>query len=209
MKKPAPTYKLGDEQLFQLFDTGEMEHVCDLVRESYDPAPEGHRSGLAQSLTRLLLRPVESFIYRLHDTGRGASASEFDAADELRACVENVAKLLTMSDDGTEFASCTKDEAGELADDLGSAWTRFIAYAGAYRMYADLPRELEANERKTKAMRDTRDAIAYAARVDHSLVIARYAELAAAKVRGIRKTVAGEFGLSESMVSKIWNNRDK
>lgn len=209
MKKAVATYKLGDDQLFQLFDIGEMEHVCDLVRESYDPAPKGHRNGLAQSLTRLLLRPVESFIYRLHETGRGASASEFDAADELRTCVENVAKLLAMSDDGTGFASCTKDEAGELAGDLGSAWTKFIAYAGAHRMYADLPREMETNHRKTERMRDGRDARAYAAQVDHRLIIARYAELLAAKARSKRKTVAEEFGLSESMVSKIWNNRDK
>lgn len=207
MKKAVATYKLGDDQLFQLFDIGEMEHVCDLVRESYDPAPKGHRNGLAQSLTKHLLAPVENMIHRLHETGRGTSASEFDAADELRSCTENVAKLLAMSDDGTEPAEFSKGEAKELADDLCKAWTKFIAYGSAFRMYHDMPREMDTNKRKTAAMRDKRDALAYAARVDHELVIARYAELVAAKVRGKREIVAAEFGMSESAVSSIWNKR--
>lgn len=205
MKKAVATYKLGDDQLFQLFDIGEMEHVCDLVRKSYDPAPKGHRIGLAQSLTRLLLRPVENMIQRLHETGRGVNASEFDAADELRTCTENVSKLLAMSDGAT----CSKDEARELAGDLCNAWTKFIAYGSAFRMYHDMPREVDTNKRKTAAMRDKRDALAYGARVDHNLVINRYAELVAAKVRGKRKTVAAEFGMSENTVKNIWNSRKK
>ena len=219
MKKSAATYKIGDDELFQLFDIGEMEHVCDLVKDSYDPAPKGHRNGLAQSLTKHLLAPVENMIHRLHETGRGTSASEFDAADDLRSCTENVAKLLAMSDDGT----CSKDEAKELADDLCNAWTKFIAYAGAFRMYHDMPRDLEdtaaraaeairqqeANMLRTAPMRDKRDALAYAAQVDHGLVISRYAELVATKARGKRKTVAAEFGMSENTIKNIWNKRKK
>jgi hypothetical protein len=199
------TYKPGDDHPVQLFDTGEMEHVCDLVRDSYDPAPEGHRSGLAQSLTRLLLRPVESFIDRLHETGRGASAAEFDAADELRTCVENVAKLLTMSDDGTEFASCTKDEAGKLADDLRAAWTRFIAYAGAYRMYSDLPREWE----RTAGMRASRATAADHARGDHERIRADYAELKAAGERNIAKKLATKYNRNDQDIRNIWSKRSK
>lgn len=205
MKKPAPTYKPGDDKLFPLFDTFQMERVCELVEDSYDPAPEGHRGRLSQSLTRLLIQPIESFIERLYETGRGVNASEFEAADELRACAENVAESLATSDDGT----CAKHEAGELADDLHRAWIKFIAYASAHRMYADLPREMETNVRKTKPMREVRDAMAYAAQVDHLRIIERYSELLAAEVRGKRKTLAKEFGLSESMISKIWNERAK
>jgi hypothetical protein len=205
MKKAAPTYKTGDDELFQLFDIGEMEHVCELVKDSYDPAPKGHRNGLAQSLTRLLLQPVENMIQRLHETGRGANASEFNAADELRTCTENVSKLLAMSDGAT----CSKDEASELAGDLCNAWTKFIAYGSAFRMYHDMPREVDTNKRKTAAMREARDALAYGSRVDHHLVIERYAELVAARARGKRKTVAAEFDLSENTVKNIWNSREK
>jgi hypothetical protein len=205
-KKFLPTYKPGDDALlFELFDIGEMEHVSDLVKASHDPAPKGYRNGLAESLRRFLLPPVENMIHRLHETGRGPGASEFEATDDFRACIENVARLLTINGDGPY----SKEEAGQLAGELRSAWTGFIAHAAAYRMYCDLPRELETNKRKTGPMLDKREITVIAAKVRQNQIVERYAELKAAGTRGIRKMLAREFNLSPNTIKNTWGNRDR
>ena len=66
----------------------------------------------------------------------------------------------------------------------------------------------KGNMSRTKKMRDNREARAYAAKTDHGLICARYAELAAAGIKGKRKTVAKEFDLSESRIAAIWAKRD-
>jgi hypothetical protein len=143
-KRHDGMYKDSDEMLFRLFDTGEMEHVCDLVRHLNDPVLNGERTGLSKSLRNNLLAPLNYFIGRLHESGRGINASEYPAADEFRSAVENVAGLLALS----EGRSMDVHGASELADDLESSWTRFIAHAAAFRMYDDLPRDLTKQRRR-------------------------------------------------------------
>src|SRR6185369_17822017 len=63
-------YRDSDETLFRLFDLGEMEHVCRLVRQLGDPAPSGERAGLSESLRRLLLEPLHGVISRLQKQQR-------------------------------------------------------------------------------------------------------------------------------------------
>lgn len=203
MKKVAPTYRLGDNELFQLFDIGEADHVRDLLADLADPASEAQREAMSKTLLDLLGRPIEKLRERIFESGRGANASELDSLDRFALAVRLAALRLS------NCRILDEELAREYADDLHAKWIGFIAYAGAFRMYHDMPREMAANKRRTAAMRDKRDALAYGARVDHSLVISRYAELVAAKARGKRKTVAAEFGMSESAISTIWNNRKK
>lgn len=217
MKKVAPTYRPGDNELFQLFDIGEADHVRDLLADLFDPASEAQREAMSKTLLDLLGRPIEKLRERIFESGRGANASELDSLDRFALAVRLAALRLS------NCRQLDEELAREYADDLHARWIGFIAYAGAFRMYHDMPRDLEdaaaraaaaikqqdANKRRTAPMRDKRDALAYAARVDQSLVISRYAELVAAQARGKRKTVGAEFGLSQSTVKNIWNNRKK
>lgn len=151
MTKSTPkTYRASDGDIFGLFCTGGMEHVCDLIKDSNDPAPKGWRTDLAGSLTTKLLPFVELMIDRLHESGRGYNAAEFDATNAFRICIENVAQSLAMSEGGTNGSNYSNDETKKLADDLCNAWTKFIAYAAAHRMYDDLPRELVKAKNRSK-----------------------------------------------------------
>lgn len=147
-KNTSKTYHADDDEFFTLFYTGERDHICDLIKESFDPVSNGYRASLAESLNRLLLQPVKRLILRLHETGRGTNAVEFEPADKFRESIEYVSQALAMSDDGTNCPPYTKADTEELSDILCDSWTKFIADAGAHRMYHDLPREL-AKEKAT------------------------------------------------------------
>lgn len=139
-------YKSQDGDLFQLFDTGEMEHVYDLVFNCHDPAPKDHRSGLSQSMGKFLLTPVEKFICRLYESGRGSNAVEFDASVRFRDCIENVMKLLALDNEDGQMAP---EIAHEIARDLRMSWLEFIAMSAAHRMYSDLPNQLEEARKRS------------------------------------------------------------
>ena len=203
MKKGAPTYKPGDDDLTLLFDTGDVDHFHYLIVNLADPASEAQRESMSQSLRDLVGKPIEKLRERIFESGRGTSAVELEPLDRFALGVRLAALRLSRC------TALSEELAQEYADDLKRVWINFIAYGAAHRMYWDLPREWQVNKDKTAAMRDQRDALAYGARVDHDLIIKRYAELVAAKKRGIRKTVATEFGLSENTIRNIWNGREK
>jgi hypothetical protein len=139
-------YKDQDNDLFQLFDTGEMDHIYDLVFNCHDPAPKEYRSNLSESLGKFLLAPTEKFISRIYESGRGSNAAEFDASIGFRDCIENVMKLLSLSNEDGEMPAGV---AHELAHDLRLAWLEFIARSAAHRMYSDLPRQLEEAKKRS------------------------------------------------------------
>jgi hypothetical protein len=144
VKVGVSMYKDKDDDLFQLFDTAEMDHVYDMVADCHDPAPKEHRSTLGDSLSKFLLSPLEKFICRLYESGRGSNASEFDACVSFRDCIENVMKILSLSNDE---GGMPPEVSREIAQDLRAAWMEFIARSAAHRMYHDLPNALE-NARK-------------------------------------------------------------
>jgi hypothetical protein len=133
-------YKDSDDDLFLLFDTAELDHVCYLLSNCHDPAPKEYRSNLSQSLGELLLAPVEKFISRLYESGRGSNASEFDATIRFRDCIENVSRRLALRKEDGEMPPAV---AQEIARDLQIAWLEFIARSAAHRMYSDLPEQLK------------------------------------------------------------------
>ena len=147
-------YKNEDEDLFQLFDIGEMNHICDLVFNCHDPAPKEYRATLANSLSEFLLSPVEKYISRLFESGRGTNASEFDASIGFRECIEIVMRRLSLRGDEGEMPSAVSHE---IAGSLRSAWVEFIAISAAHRMCSDMPTELR-NARK-RSMRNRLSAV--------------------------------------------------
>lgn len=149
-KEMPQTYRVGDNELFTLFDDGEMEHICELINNCHDPVSKGlqksYREHLAETLTTSLLPPLEILIQRLHETGRSTSAVEFEPTKKFITCIESVSRILAMRADNP----CSEDETKELADLLRDRWTAFIAHASARRMYHDLPRELDKAKNVSK-----------------------------------------------------------
>lgn len=155
-----------DDEVIGLFDTHYMHKVCDCVGDSAPPVPNGTKIALAQNLLSRVHAPMDRFIQHLFATGRGVNAVEFDAADRLRTCAENCAKILELAEGSDLF---DRQAASELAEDLRTAWTEFIAHGAAYRMYDDLPREHKqkaarrrvniANAQKPRKNSPTREVI--------------------------------------------------
>jgi hypothetical protein len=139
-----------------LFDPGERESALAALAQAGDPVPVGWRAGLADALEGRLLPHVEAFIGKLYESGRGRAAAEFDAADRLRECAGNVARILRLADDGALDAAAV----AELADDLAAAWAEFAAEAAAHRMYADLVAEARTLDRAQAKANSERQAVA-------------------------------------------------
>lgn len=193
-------YKHGDEMLFRLFDVVEMEHVCDLVRQTSDPVPNGYRTGLSERLRDLLLAPINCFIDRLYESGRGFNASEYPAADAFRTTVENLAQNLTLN----EASSMDSRAASELTDALRSSWIEFIAQAGAYRMYDDLPRDLAKKRQRSVA---GSEAVKKRKRLVRKLpadIVAQFERLVAKGCtdRDARSKLRQKYGVSRQGISK-------
>lgn len=144
-------YQPNDTEFFNLFIPDVVENACDYISRLDDPAPKGSRQGMAEALVKLLHAPVGRFVARLHETGRGMNATEYEAAENLRASASDIAKELMEAEiDGV----LTRMKSHELADRLRVAWLTFIAYAAAYRMYDDLPRDLEKKVDTSKRQRN-------------------------------------------------------
>jgi hypothetical protein len=201
--KPKPLYKPDDDPLFRLFDSGEMEHVYGLLVGLADPVPRAEREAMAAALRKLLGKPIAVLLNRIGESGRGAQAAEWDALERFALAVEVTAKRLGLSE------PLDSAEAGELALDLRAAWLEFIAYAGAHRMYADMPRELAINSRKTAPLLASRKTVTAHARGDHDRIRADYARLKAEGARGIAKTLAKKYDRSPGGIRNIWSKRLK
>lgn len=122
------------EMLGALFDPGMRESALSQLRQADDPVPAGFRRSLADSIDQLLLPHAQQFIERVHASGRGINAVEFDAAVQLVAQLKRGAHQLRVAEGGLMSAT----EAAELAASLEAAWYRFMAEAAAHRMYHDL-----------------------------------------------------------------------
>ena len=124
-----------DDAVFRLFDPAELDHVCELVADSCEPHPTRYFSAIAKSLHDLALHPLHLFIERALVT-HGRNLAGLSEAQALRMVLAGIVH---------EFSHCptlTKSQAANNAEILRAAWLEFIVYAGAYRVYADLPQEL-------------------------------------------------------------------
>ena len=149
MAKGAKLYTPDDDQIFSLFDTGVIDHVCEIVETIFDEEESGYRTAMAESFERLLLRPLDDFVRRLYETGRGAHASEHDAAVAFRDYVQK----LTFEFQKHEGQALARETTHQWSQILRSSWVTFIAFAGAHRMYADLPNELKTKRDNPKGPR--------------------------------------------------------
>ena len=117
--KPAANLFTDDE--YRIFDTGERDHVISLIAAS-KINPQSYRDGLADSLERLLIAPLDRILSLLYE--RSVTTDDTRA---FRESVEIVASRLRLGSD-----DCREDS-------LLSRWNAFIAENAAYRIYHDIP----------------------------------------------------------------------
>lgn len=117
----------------ELFDTGEMDHVCDAVRVNIVNVTVGEPSDMNLPLRKWLLVRLESYV-EAHWVA-GQSQVHVLAAERFRVAVERLADLF-------EARYPFIEPAGRIeADALRLAWLEFIAYGGAHWML-DRPRRV-------------------------------------------------------------------
>lgn len=135
MKLGARRPPVGLRPWNDLFDTAEMEHVCELVGEDLRGIEVGAPSTLVAGLQRLLIERLDLFIAD-HETGaRRAGYVHVRAARQLRETAESVCDAL----------SATMVAPGAIQDlpaRLRAAWLEFIAMYSAPRVYHDKPKQV-------------------------------------------------------------------
>lgn len=136
-----------DDEVFRLFDPAEMDHVCELVADAYEPHPARYFSEIGMSLHDLALHPLHLFVERAMATGRRRVVG-IDEAQRLRMVLAGIV------DEFVHRPTRTKSQAETNAEALRAAWLEFIARSAGYRMFADLPAEMAREEKISKGKSD-------------------------------------------------------
>ena len=123
---------LHDRDIRSLFDLAEIDHVCDLVRDS--PGP------LAGGLQTYTVEPLERIIERLE-----ARTDFRRAAIDLHSFLETIVRLIRLR----------PESASEFSVTLRTMWIEFVVTASASRLSIDVPR---ARAQKRTAARHKRPA---------------------------------------------------
>jgi hypothetical protein len=130
MKEPSWT---------ELFDPGNRDHVCEIIFEETRALAVGAKLTLSpDTVRRYLLSPLEAYITEHYKPGNFIQ-SNIEAANELYDIVHN---LVYMLNDGyIELGYENK---------IREAWIKFVAAGSAYRIYHDLPKEMQKEEYRIK-----------------------------------------------------------
>jgi hypothetical protein len=148
MKKPV---------WIELFDPCERDHFCYLLTEDLKAMELGARETLSHGIQKYLITPLIAYINDHHRDGC------------IVDCVEEACKLLDFVE--TDLLYDLEHQIVDFSrvQELEMLWTRFVAAGAAYRIYHDLPLEMDrprilaekANERY-KSAKDDALAIALA-----------------------------------------------
>ena len=117
---------------FDLFDTGQMDHVCERVCTAILDVAQGAQHDMHIPLRRWLSGPLDAYL-RDH-WRRGVNNDHVLAAQRFHEVIERLADRFA---DRWPFDA---DEAQREADSLRFAWLEFIAYGAAHHVYHDGPR---------------------------------------------------------------------
>lgn len=116
----------------ELFDTAEMDHVCEAVRVNVVNVSLGEPSNMHIPLRRWLLAPIRAYLSDHWEAGK--YHIHVKAAERFNDAVETLAERF---EDRYPFGA---DEGETWATHLRFAWLEFIAYGAGHRMYHDIPR---------------------------------------------------------------------
>jgi len=137
--------KKGLPSWLELFDTGEMDHVCDAVRVNIVNVSGGYPSLMNEPLRKYLLAPLDDYLAEHWE--QGSRQVHVDAAQRF---YEKAEKLAELFEDQWPF---DEEDGKAWAYGLRFAWLEFIAYGAAHRMYHDLPAEQKQRVAASKKLR--------------------------------------------------------
>lgn len=194
-------FTLQDNDIFLLFDTGEVDHVCNLIADTQNVTPKNHKACLAHSLNELAIIPIGDYVSKLYEIDATGS---IESALKLKEKLEVIARLLELTNDCEVF-----HDASFLAKSLKGVWLEFIAYNSAYRIYHDMPKSLKkAKERSVKqsknASKDRKNKPTKEELIDlkEKWIFDKSYE------RGWIKEAVNCFGISRSTVSEIMKSNE-
>ena len=178
---------------FELFDTAEMDHVCEAARVSVLNVAHGEPSAMHVPLRRWLLDPLDAY---LQEHWRpGVNYIHVQAAERMRDAVERLADRFA---DRWPFDG---DDAQREAAALRFAWLEFIAYGAAHHVYhLALKRHKHGKDAASSGPRKagTRDltpqVVAARVKAARAKVGARF------KLSGLVGELADEFDVSDGTV---------
>lgn len=172
---------------FELFDTAQMDHVCEAARINVLNVAHGEPSDMHVPLKRWLLGPLDAYVQE--HWSPGASYVHVLAAERMRDAVERLADRFA---DRWPFDA---DDAQREADALRFAWLEFIADGAAHHVYHGGPkRQKHAAGAASRPRKQTTQALTPRTAADRVNAAARD------KLSAVVLEIALEFDVSESTV---------
>lgn len=173
----------------ELFDTGLMDHVCELVRSNVLEVARGIPSSMDGPLRRHALALLDAYIADHREPG--ALQSHVMAAERFRDRLERLAGLFESGHPFSEPAADLESAA------LRFAWIEFIAYGAAFLMYWKAPRD---RAQRIAAARSPRVRKKGAARGGARVAVAWIESHPGEKLSGLVAELASRAGVAESTV---------
>lgn len=151
----------GPPLWFELFDTGEMDTVCEMVRSDIQAATLGAAPALHYSLRGILLDRLSRYMadhYRASPDARAqalnnGALTQADQSESYRAAERLHAVVERLADDFEDRYPFDAGAADARAFVLRFAWLEFIAYGSAYLVYWE---KLKAWNQRTRVSKKPR-----------------------------------------------------
>lgn len=172
---------------FELFDTAQMDHVCEAARVNVLNVAHGEPSDMHVPLRRWLLDPLDAYLQ--DHWSAAATYVHVQAAERMRDAVERLADRFA---DRWPFGV---DEAQREAAALRFAWLEFIAYGAAHHVYHLAPKRQKHGQTAASGPRkpQTRD-------LTPGIAAAKVKAAADDKLSAVVLEIAVEFDVSEPTV---------
>ena len=184
----------SDTDVELLFDTGEIEHACELLLVAPVVAAAG--------LPTFVIAPVQKVIDNLYENGDGNSAFLLSAIRLLES-VQNICQIINGNLE--RDVEITK----ELSEILSDSWFNFTRLASANRIWSDLREKISTNIAKSKLQAERRLGKGTISNSSKDRVKKLYdARVKNGEKYGAIKALAYQFGYSEATIKTIIKSRN-
>ena len=184
----------SDANVKLLFDTGEIEHACELLL--VDPVVA------AAGLPTFVIDPVQKVIDNLYENGDGDSDFLLSAIRLLES-VQNICRMINLNSDRDI------ESKKELSEILCDSWLNFVRLASANRIWSDLHEKISTNIAISKLQAERRLGKGKISNSSKDRVQKLYdARVKNGEKYGAIKALAYQFGYSEATIKIIIKARN-
>ena len=196
MKGLSPIERLiaSDANVELLFDTGEIDHACELFITETAVAVSG--------LPIFVIEPVSKVIDNLYENSDGNSDFLLSASNLLESA-QNICRLINLNPE-RDIESIK-----ELAEILRNSWLNFVRSASANQIWGDLQKKISMNIEKSKLQAHRRLGKGKISNSAKGRVQKLYDErVKNGRKYGAIKELAYQFGYSEATIKTIIKARN-